>query len=89
MIGRCPAVQALAVRPAVQLPPAAEPVTSVHAQEKDVRLVERPLAPRAAEDFRAAALCQRGIESGMVKTITVGALEDGIAAFHHRIAAAL
>ena len=43
----------------------------------------------AAEDFRAAALCQRGIESGMVKTITVGALEDGIAAFHHRIAAAL
>jgi glycine betaine catabolism A len=40
----------------------------------------------AAEDFRAAALCQRGIESGLVKTITVGALEDGIAAFHERLA---
>jgi len=40
----------------------------------------------AAEDFRAAALCQRGIESGMVKTVTVGALEDGIAAFHRRLA---
>ena len=39
----------------------------------------------AAEDVRAAALCQRGIESGMVKTITVGSLEDGIAAFHQRL----
>jgi glycine betaine catabolism A len=39
----------------------------------------------AAEDFRAAALCQRGIESGMVKTITIGGLEDGIAAFHQRL----
>ena len=39
----------------------------------------------AAEDFRAAALCQRGIESGMVKTITVGGLEDGIASFHQRL----
>lgn len=39
----------------------------------------------AAEDFRAAALCQRGIESGMVQTITVGSLEDGIAAFHQRL----
>jgi hypothetical protein len=39
----------------------------------------------AAEDFRAAALCQRGIESGMVTTITVGALEDGITAFHQRL----
>jgi phenylpropionate dioxygenase-like ring-hydroxylating dioxygenase large terminal subunit len=40
----------------------------------------------AAEDFRAAALCQRGIESGMVKTVTVGGLEDGIATFHMRLA---
>ena len=39
----------------------------------------------AAEDFRAAALCQRGIESGIVKTVTVGALEEGIAAFHQRL----
>ena len=43
----------------------------------------------AAEDFRAAALCQRGIESGMVKTVTVGGLEDGIATFHKRLAALL
>ena len=43
----------------------------------------------AAEDFRAAALCQRGIESGMVKTITIGALEDGIASFHQRLERAL
>lgn len=39
----------------------------------------------AAEDFHAAALCQRGIESGMVKTVTVGGLEDGIAVFHQRL----
>jgi glycine betaine catabolism A len=43
----------------------------------------------AGEDFRAAALCQRGIESGMVKTITIGTLENGIAAFHERLAAIL
>ncbi|HET7708916.1 MAG TPA: aromatic ring-hydroxylating dioxygenase subunit alpha [Sphingomicrobium sp.] len=43
----------------------------------------------AGEDFRAAALCQRGIESGLVKTITVGNLETGIAEFHQRLAAAL
>ena len=43
----------------------------------------------AAEDFRAAALCQRGIESGLVKTITIGNLEAGIAEFHQRIADAL
>ena len=40
----------------------------------------------AGEDFRAAALCQRGIESRMVKTVTVGTLEEGIAAFHERLA---
>jgi Rieske 2Fe-2S family protein len=39
----------------------------------------------AAEDFRAAALCQSGIESGIVKTVTVGGLEDGIATFHQRL----
>lgn len=40
----------------------------------------------AAEDFRAAALCQRGIESGLLRTVTVGALEEGIASFHQRLA---
>jgi phenylpropionate dioxygenase-like ring-hydroxylating dioxygenase large terminal subunit len=40
----------------------------------------------AGEDFRAAALCQRGIESRMVRTVTVGTLEEGIAAFHERLA---
>jgi glycine betaine catabolism A len=39
----------------------------------------------AAEDFRAAELCQRGIESGLVKTITLGGLETGIAVFHDRL----
>jgi hypothetical protein len=43
----------------------------------------------AGEDFRAAELCQRGIESGLVKTVTVGNLETGIAEFHKRLAAAL
>ena len=43
----------------------------------------------AAEDFRAAELCQRGIASGLVKTITVGNLETGIAEFHQRLDAAL
>ncbi|MCH8615795.1 aromatic ring-hydroxylating dioxygenase subunit alpha [Sphingomonas sp. SM33] len=43
----------------------------------------------AGEDFRAAALCQRGIESGLVKSVTIGALEQGIAAFHERLAAIL
>jgi glycine betaine catabolism A len=39
----------------------------------------------AAEDFRAAELCQRGIESGLVKTVTLGALEAGIPVFHERL----
>ena len=43
----------------------------------------------AGEDFRAAELCQRGIASGLVKTITVGNLETGIAEFHQRLAASL
>ena len=39
----------------------------------------------AAEDFRAAELCQRGIESGLVKTVTLGGLETGIDVFHGRL----
>jgi len=43
----------------------------------------------ASEDFRAAALCQRGLDSGLVQTITLGTLESGIADFHARVASAL
>ena len=43
----------------------------------------------AAEDFHAAALCQRGLDSGLLKEATLGTLEQGIAEFHVRVAAAL
>ena len=43
----------------------------------------------AAEDFHAAALCQRGLDSGLLKEATLGTLEQGIAEFHARVAAAL
>ena len=39
----------------------------------------------AAEDFRAAELCQRGIESGLIAMTTLGTLEAGIADFHERL----
>jgi glycine betaine catabolism A len=42
-----------------------------------------------AEDFRAAALGQEGLESGAVETITLGTLETGIRLFHDQIEAAL
>ena len=43
----------------------------------------------AAEDFHAAALCHRGLESGLLKEATLGTLENGIAEFHAKIEAAL
>ena len=43
----------------------------------------------AAEDFHAAALCHRGLESGLLKEATLGTLENGIAEFHARVEAAL
>ena len=43
----------------------------------------------AAEDFRAAALCQEGLASGELAQVTLGTLEQGIAEFHRNIAAAL
>lgn len=43
----------------------------------------------AAEDFRAAELCQRGLDSGLVEQVTLGTLEEGIARFHERVEQAL
>ena len=43
----------------------------------------------AAEDFHAAALCQRGLASGLLTEATLGTLENGIAEFHARVEAAL
>ena len=43
-----------------------------------MRVAARAVSDHFAEDFRAAELCQRGIESGLVQTITLGMLESGI-----------
>ena len=41
------------------------------------------------EDFRAAALGQRGLASGLVDRIVLGTLEQGVADFHRKVEAAL
>jgi nitrite reductase/ring-hydroxylating ferredoxin subunit len=41
------------------------------------------------EDYRAAALGQEGLETGVVKELTLGTLETGIRHFHDQVAAAL
>jgi Rieske 2Fe-2S family protein len=41
------------------------------------------------EDFRAAALGQRGLDSGFVHEILLGTLEAGVAHFHRKVDAAL
>jgi hypothetical protein len=42
-----------------------------------------------AEDFRAAALGQEGLQSGAVDRVTLGTLEAGIRAFHDEVEARL
>lgn len=43
----------------------------------------------AGEDFKAAELCQRGMESGLAGDVLLGTLETGIADFHKRVEAYL
>jgi nitrite reductase/ring-hydroxylating ferredoxin subunit len=43
----------------------------------------------AAEDFRAAALGQEGLETGTLPELTLGTLETGIRLFHDQVEAAL
>jgi len=41
------------------------------------------------EDFRAAALCHRGLASGLIDRVTLGTLETGVADFHRLLERAL
>ena len=43
----------------------------------------------AGEDFKAAELCQRGLESGLLENVQLGTLENGIADFHAKVEALL
>jgi phenylpropionate dioxygenase-like ring-hydroxylating dioxygenase large terminal subunit len=42
-----------------------------------------------SEDFRAAALCHRGLASGLIEEVTLGTLEHGLADFHRKLDEAL
>ena len=39
----------------------------------------------AGEDFKAAELCQRGLDSGLLNEVQLGTLEHGIADFHAKV----
>jgi len=43
----------------------------------------------AGEDFKAAELCQRGLDSGLLQQVQLGTLEHGIAEFHAKVEALL
>ena len=43
----------------------------------------------AGEDFKAAELCQRGLDSGLLNEVQLGTLENGIADFHAKVDALL
>ena len=43
----------------------------------------------AGEDFHAAELCQRGLDSGLLKDVLLGTLENGISNFHAKVDALL
>jgi nitrite reductase/ring-hydroxylating ferredoxin subunit len=55
--------------------------------EKSWRILDEGVF--AAEDYRAAALQQEGLESGSLAELTIGTLETGIANFHEQVEKAL
>lgn len=55
--------------------------------EKSWRLLDEGVF--AAEDFRAAELCQAGLMAGAIDRVTLGTLENGIRTFHDAVEARL